>query len=180
MTSFIPFRLTVNKQYSETEFNNFCSKHSSVMMVFEISEAGQGHWHGYFPGGLSKSSVVHWLKTELNCKSNADYSMTTKSLKENPGIEGYQRYMCKGDSIEQPPVRFIGMTKQEILEYHNQFYIHRKAWVAKRKIEKMSVKLKLLDYYKEKAVLFNHGRKDHEDVVKVILEFYKESDPCID
>jgi len=40
--------------------------------------------------------------------------MTTKSLKENPGIEGYQRYMCKGDSIEQPPVRFIGMTKQEI------------------------------------------------------------------
>jgi len=88
--------------------------------------------------------------------------------------------MCKGDSIEQPPVRFIGMTKQEILEYHNQFYIHRKAWVAKRKIEKMSVKLKLLDYYKEKAVLFNHGRKDHEDVVKVILEFYKNPTPCID
>lgn len=175
MTTFVPFRLTVNKQYSETEFNNFISKHSAVVMAFEISRDDVDHFHGYFLGGYSKSSVINWLKTELNCKSNSDYSMTTKSLKENPGIEGYQRYICKGTK-EYPPNKFYGMTTEEVLTRHTAYWHNREEYIKNKKLENKSIKSKVLSYYTEKVA----GRKTDKakgwSAVRIILEFYKESD----
>lgn len=173
MTTFVPFRLTVNNQYSQAQFDNFISKHSAVVMAFEISKDDVPHYHGYFLGGYSKSSVINWLKTELNCKSNRDYSMTTKSLKENPGIEGYQRYICKGTK-DHAPNKFYGMSEQEVLERHTAYWNNREEYIKNKKLENRSIKSKVLAYYTEKADLDDKARG--YNAVRIILEFYKESD----
>lgn len=171
MSTFVPFRLTANNQFTQTEFNNFCSKHSSVVMVFEFSDDDVGHYHGYFLGGSSKSSVIHWLKTELNCKSNKDYSMTTKSLKENEGIDGYQRYICKGTK-ECIPNKYYGLTETEVSDFHSAYWKSREEYIKKKKIDNKTIKSKLLEYYKTKIKENNPGVV----AVHIILEFYKESD----
>ena len=181
MSTFVPFRLTVDNQFTDEEFTNFLKKHSGVVMVHETADTKdplseiKPHYHGYFLGGCSKQSVIHWLKTELNCTGNKQYSMTTKSLKENPGIDGYRRYICKGYK-DFVPKHYFGLTKEEVLELHTNFWESRAKFIAKRKNEKLSVKLKLLEYYKENVSGYETHRGDYTFVVRIILGYYKDSD----
>jgi len=167
---FVPFRLSDRGQYSEIEFNNFLSKHSAVRMIHEFSKEGHPHFHGYFPGGVSKSSVIHWLKTELNCKGNADYSMTTKSLKQCKGIGGYERYMCKGKK-DVVPGRFYGVSQEWVAEKHMDYWLNNEILIEKKKAYKDNHKARLLEHIKANAPY-----QCEAHIVARILEYYRDVD----
>lgn len=170
MSQFIPFRLTDNNQYTQEELITFFNKHTNIKAVFEVSQEGQPHYHGYIKSDISKQSLIGWLKTELHCKGNRDYSMTTKELKNANGEEGYYRYMSKGSKISQPKL-YYNLESDWVQKYYKNYWDVNKELVEIKKVNKDSIKTKLMEYIQE------HSPYEYDQlIVERILMYYKEKD----
>lgn len=174
MSIFVPFRITQNDQYSLEEFNQFFINHTTLHAIFEISSEGVPHWHGYSHGIVSKSSVVNWIKTELHCVGNKDYSMSSKDLPKQDRTEnGYYRYMCKG-TVSKKPQKYINLDPKWIEENWLQYWIVNEEIIRLKKQGKQSQMKSVVEFVK-----LNQPYENDTAIVRRILQYFYEADKMV-
>jgi len=174
MSIFVPFRITNNDQYTQEEITKFFANHTSLRAVFEISDKGVPHYHGFSNGIVSKSSVVHWIKTELHCVGNKDYSMSSKDLpKQNRTEDGYYRYICKGTEQEKPK-KYVNLEDKWVEEHWIQYWIQNEEYTKAKKEGRKNIQSNLLEYVKQNVPY------EHESlIIKRILKYFDETDKMV-
>jgi len=176
MEETIIIRITDNGQFDELEFSSFVRRHPNITLVKEFKSYNPDlgpHYHGFFRGNLTKKTIIHYLKTELNCKGNEDYSTGQKELKECKSLDGYIRYICKGEKLGEPPTVFYNIESTEVLRNHEEFYSKQDEY--KKQVKDKSSK-NLHD-------LVEHVRKELNEIYEnqyyqiplIILEYHKKN-----
>jgi len=175
MSIFVPFRITDNNQYSQQELEKFFENHTSLRAVFEISREGVPHYHGFSQGVVSKSSVVNWIKTELHCVGNKDYSMSSKDLpKQDRTEEGYYRYICKGKDKETKPKKYINLDDKWVEEHWLQYWILNDEYTELKKSSGKSQMKNVLEYVKQ-----NLPYEHTSQIIERILQYFDETDKMV-
>lgn len=174
MSIFVPFRITQNDQFSPEEIKKFFESHTSLRAVFEISDTGVQHYHGFSNGIVSKSCIVNWIKSELHCVGNKDYSMSSKDLpKQTRNEEGYYRYICKGTKEKQPS-KYINLEDKWVTEQWLQYWIQNEEYVKLKKEGRKNIQLNLLEYIKA-----NLPYEHESDIILRILQYFNEADKMV-
>lgn len=173
MSIFVPFRITYNNQFTMDELNKFFNNHTSMKAVFELSQEDVPHYHGFSHGIVSKSTVVNWLKTELHCVGNKDYSMSSKDLKKNNTEEGYYNYICKGTKQSKPKI-YKNLDDKWVEEHWLQYWITNEKITTERREGGKNIRSDLLEYVKQDIPY------EHESmIIHRILKFFDETDKMV-
>jgi len=174
MSIFVPFRITQNDQYTQAELDKFFANHTTLSAVFEISDEGVPHYHGFSQGIVSKSSIVNWIKTELHCVGNKDYSMSSKDLpKQDRTEQGYYRYICKGYK-EKKPTKYINLEDKWVEEYWIKYWVCNDEYIELKKNAGKSQMKNVLDFVKQ-DLPYEHS----QDIILRILKYFDETDKMV-
>lgn len=175
----LPFRIDIKKEWLnspalyEEVIGEFRKRKS--LMVFEGDGVNiKHHAHGLI--NMTKSGARSFFNRILKIQGT-QYSLSSKDVRQY-GIDGYLNYICKGTDKNNPPVKYIGISDDDVKRYHSQYYQNQKDFREKLKKDKMTIGQQLDVYmlegckYTEELSLCECKKQ----VLRLILQFYFDKD----
>lgn len=143
-----------------------------VFMVREV-DAARPHYQAYVCSSLKRQAITIRLKKALpELKGNGTYGVGSRDIESR---EKYLRYLCKGQSAQQPPEVLLRCG----LEFTDEWVAteHKAYWEANAELKKKNktAKLGLMEQLREYAATLPSSASDHR---KKIAERYV--DLCIE
>jgi len=167
----IPIRITSNGQFTQEEFMKFIHKHTAISLVLEYKNWDNHtgpHYHGWITNSFNISTLRKWIQSELHCKGNEHYSLSSKKKFHSKSDEYYKYYCCKSTK-DHPPHHYYNISITDVNLYWKNFWECRDQYKIDLKDERLSIKQRLDDYMDKRCLQFQRNPKN---IIREIILFY--------
>lgn len=145
--------------------------------IVAYEEAGDNkHIHAIIDSELSEKQLRNrFIRKFPDLSGNKGYSL--KKCDDN--WDAYIRYICKGDSVDKPPVIWsrqgLLYTDKHIADAHAQYYVNQEAVVLNAKKRKAVEKASIVEQVEAEAKRLGYTANHRVDVARIYLRLFRDA-----